>query len=308
MTGLTRRQSLILGAAGIGLFSTKAWAEAQMTAETVSTSDMFPIKFSYYPASAEKNDGDLSNASVVILLHGEKGSRLQWDKGSAPAGKTPFPAVLQELGFAVITVDLRKHGQSVISGQEEPVTNEDYSKMGFDLVAVKDFIQELHMKKELNMAKMAIVGTGFSAAIAAAFAQADWERTPHDDSPVPAMRTPRGQDVKALVLLSPDAAAGRLSTTRSLSYLNKQNLAFLFMAGKQDTLDKGTAKNCFKVGGSDKKKDGRVQLFEPDLKERGIDLFGKNPAQVEVPILKFLDEKLKKLTIPWGDRRSRLDR
>ncbi len=105
--------------------------------------------------------------------------------------------------------------------------------------------------------------------------------------------------MKALVLISPDSNAGRLATTRSLTFLNKQNLSFLFMAGKQDLIDKGAAKNCFKACGSDKKGDGRVVLVEPDLKDRGIDLFGKRPPEVEVPILKFLDERLKKITVPW---------
>lgn len=308
MAGLTRRRSLILGLAGLGLMSVPLQAEVTSQVESVMTADSFPIKFTYYPAIAEKNDNDLSTAPVVILLHGEKESRLNWDKGSAPAGKPPFPAVLQDLGFAVISVDLRKHGQSVLAGKEEPVTNEDYFKMGSDLQAVKDFVQKQHQAKQLNMAKLAIVATGFSAPVATAFSEIDWKMIPHDDSPVLALKTPRGQDVKALVLLSPDHSAGRLSTTRSLTFLNRQNIAFLFMVGKQDALDKGAAKNCFKACGGDKKGDGRVQLIEPNLKERGIDLLGKAPAEVEVPILKFLDERLKKLTIPWVDRRSRLDR
>lgn len=308
MAGLTRRQSLFVAAAGLGLGPSLLRSEVISQAETVSASDMFPIKFTYYPADPKKNDDDLSTASVVLLLHGEKGSRINWDKGSAPAGQKPFPTVLQELGFAVVTVDLRKHGQSVQNGQAEPVTNDDYMKMGLDLKAVKDFLQEKHQKKELNMGKLAVIGTGFSGPVAIAFADADWRLPPHDDSPVPALRTPRGQDVKALVLISPDVSAGRLSSTRPLPGLNKQNLSFLFMYGKQDTLDKGAAKNCFKACGSDKKGEGRVVLVEPDLKERGIDLFGKKPNEVEVPILKFLDERLKKLSIPWVDRRSRLDR
>jgi pimeloyl-ACP methyl ester carboxylesterase len=308
MSGLTRRESLILGAAGLGLFASSVRAEAKSQVESVITTDNVPIKFSYYPAIAEKNDNDLSTASVVLMLHGEKGSRLQWDKGSAPAGKEPFPAVLQNVGFAVVTVDLRKHGQSVAAGAVEPLGNEDYFKMGLDLKAVKDHIQKLHQEKQLNMSKMAIISTGFSAPVAAAFAESDWKQPPYDDSPVPALKTPRGQDVKALVMISPDATAGRLSTNRSLAALNKLNLSFLFMAGKQDPIDKGTAKNCFKVCGSDKKADGRVVLAEPDLKERGIDLFGKIPQHVEVPILKFLDERLKKITVPWVDRRSRVDR
>jgi pimeloyl-ACP methyl ester carboxylesterase len=315
MTQFVRRQMLVLGTLlGCGLFVSPLQAQSKFTptlrAESVSAPDAFPIRFSYYPANADKNPDGLDQAGVVILLHGDKGSRIIWDKGSAPAGQPTFPAVLQEQGYAVVTVDLRKHGQSVVEGREDPLQTDDYAKMAAgDLKAVKDFLQKEHQDKKLNMGKMAIVGAGFSAPVAVAFAEYDWLQKPHDDSPVPAMRTPRGQDVKAVILLSPDAAAGRLSTNRSLVYLTKQNLAIQLIVGKQDGADKGAAKNCFKAsGGGSKRTEERVFLIEPDMKDRGTDLLGKAPPLVEVPMLKFLDARLKKLTIPWVDRRSRLDR
>ncbi len=306
------RQTVFLGAlVGWSLLSLPLQAEPKLQTETASAPDAFPIRFSYYPALAEKNSDGLENAGVVILLHGDKGSRINWDKGaSTAAGQPTFPAVLQEQGYAVVTVDLRKHGQSVLEGREDPIQNDDYAKMAAgDLKAVKDFLQKEHQEKKLNMGKMAIVGAGFSAPVATAFAEYDWLQKPHDDSPVPAMRTPRGQDVKAIILLSPDAAAGRLQTNKSLVFLNKQNLAFLFFVGKQDGADKGAAKNCFKAcAGGTKKAEGRVELLEPDMKDRGTDLLGKAPPLIEIPMLKFLDTHLKKITVPWVDRRSRLDR
>ena len=311
MVRLARRQTFFLGALlALSLLTFPLQAEPTLKAETAAAPDAFPIRFSYYPALAAKNPDGLTEAGVVILLHGDKGSRISWDKGSAPAGQPTFPAVLQDQGYAVVTVDLRKHGQSVQEGREDPLQNDDYAKMAAgDLKAVKDFLQKEHQDKKLNMGKMAIVGAGFSAPVAVAFAQFDWEQSPHDDSPVPAMRTPRGQDVKAVILLSPDAAAGRLQTNKSLVFLNRQNLAFQFIVGKQDGADKGAAKNCFKAcGGGTKKADKRVYLLEPDMKDRGTDLLGKSPQVVEVPMLKFLEEHLQKLTIPWVDRRSRLER
>ncbi len=305
------RQTVFLGAlVGLSLLSFPLLAEPKLQTETASAPDAFPIRFSYYPALAEKNSDGLENAGVVILLHSDKGSRISWDKGSAPAGQPTFPAVLQEQGYAVVTVDLRKHGQSVLEGREDPLQNDDYAKMAAgDLKAVKDFLQKEHQEKKLNMGKMAIVGAGFSAPVATAFAEYDWLQKPHDDSPVPTMRTPRGQDVKAIILLSPDAAAGRLQTNKSLVFLNKQNLAFLFFVGKQDGADKGAAKNCFKAcAGGTKKAEGRVYLLEPDMKDRGTDLLGKATQVVEVPMLKFLEEHLKNLKVPWVDRRSRLER
>ena len=295
---------------GLGWRTAPLQAEVTMRVETVSAPDKFPIRFSYYPAIADKNPAGLSEAPVVILLHGDNGSRLVWDKGSAPAGKKTFPEILQEEGYATVTVDLRKHGQSVIEGRDDPIQNDDYLKMAAgDLKAVKDFLQTEHQAKNLNMGKMAIVAAGFSAPVATAFAQFDWEQKPYDDSPLPESRTPRGQDVKTIILLSPESTAGRLSLNKSLVYLNKQNLAFLFMVGKQDAADKGAAKNAFKACGADSKKSiGRVELHEPDLKDRGTDMLGKALAVVELPILLFLQKHLKEITVPWVDRRSRLDR
>ncbi len=306
-----RRQMLILGVLyGISLLASPLQADPTLRAETVAAPDMFPIRFSYYPALEEKNPDGLAEASVVILLHGEKGGRINWDKGSSPAGFPSFPAVLQDQGYAVVTVDLRKHGQSVVEGREDPIQPDDYAKMAAgDLKAVKDFLQKEHQDKKLNMGKMAIVGAAMSGPVAVAFSEYDWLQKPHDDSPLPASRTPRGQDVKAIILLSPDPSAGRLQANKSLVYLNKQNLAFLFIVGKQDGADKGAAKNCFKAcGGGTKKAEGRVYLLEPDMKDRGTDLFGKLPPLIEQPVLDFLEKHLKKITVPWVDRRSRLDR
>ena len=311
MNRLLQRLTLVLAAfCSWGSLAPSVSAEPTLRPEVVDAPDKFPIKFSYYPALAEKNPDGLSKAGVVVLLHGDKGSRINWDKGSSPAGKPSFPAVLQDQGYAVVTVDLRKHGQSVIEGREDPLQNDDYLKMAAgDLKAVKDFLQIEHQAKNLNMGKMAIIAAGFSAPVATAFAQFDWEQKPHDDSPLPESRTPRGQDVKAIILLSPDPTAGRLKTTQSLAYLNRQNLAIQLLVGKQDTLDKGATQNCYKACGADSKKSvGRVELVELEMKERGTDLFGKAPQLVETPVLKFLDTHLKKLNITWVDRRSRLDR
>jgi len=311
MVRFLRRLTLFLVAlCGPGWLFAPLQAEVTMRAETVSAPDKFPIRFSYYPAIADKNPDGLSEAGVVILLHGDKGSRIVWDKGSAPAGKETFPEILQDQGYATVTVDLRKHGQSVIEGREDPIQNEDYLKMAAgDLKAVKDFLQTEHQAKNLNMGKMAVIAAGFSAPVATAFAQFDWEQKPHDDSPLPASRTPRGQDVKTIILLSPESAAGRLSLNKSLVYLNKQNLAVQILVGKQDGADKGAAKNAFKACGADSKKSiGRVELLEPDLKDRGTDMLGKAPKFVELPILMFLQKHIKEITVPWVDRRSRLDR
>lgn len=294
------------------LFSAAPASYGQNTVRTeaVTTEDQQPIRFSYYPALKDK--GTPQEAPVAILLHGAGGSRIVWDKGSAPAGGKPFPEVLQNEGFAVLTVDLRKHGESLTAGRDEKIFPDDYTKMLGDLIAVKTFLKGEHQKKLLNMAKIGIVAADMSCPIAAAFAEYDWKLDPYDDAPVFANRTPRGQDVRALVFLSPDTTAGRLQTTRSINYLKNPQfgIALLAIAGKKDAVDKGHTKKLYDLfKGSAKVEEGqeRTYISDPDLKDRGTDLLLKAPRVVEGPIVKFLVKHVKDLTIPWRDRRSKLE-
>ena len=148
-----------------------------------------------------------------MLLHGDKQNRLVYE---GPHGLAPR---LQERGCTVITVDLRKHGQSTnlsrvggsspASGRSEAtIQPSDYRAMvDSDLEAVKKFIQKEHQSKKLNMRKTAIVGAGFSVAVAAVFAAADWNKEPYDDAPSDDMKTPR-RTCGARILFRPPHASG----------------------------------------------------------------------------------------------------
>lgn len=287
----------------------QAEAQSNVRKEAVTTVDQQQIRFSYYPVLKDK--GVPQEAPVAILLHGAGGSRIVWDKGSAPAGGKSFPETLQNEGFAVLTVDLRKHGESVTSGRDEKVLPDDYIKMSRgDLVAIKEFLKAEHQRKLLNMSKIGIVAADMSCPIAADFAELDWALPPYDDAPVVENKTPRGQDVRALVFLSPDAVAGRLLTTRAMNYLRTPQfgISLLVIAGKKDTQDKGTSKKLYELfKGRTESSVERVYFSDPDLKNRGTDLLLKAPNLVEGPIIKFLVKHVKDIVVPWRDRRSKLE-
>lgn len=303
---------VVLIALAIGLMSSQLVAQEESTSQVIpSEGDQFPIHITYFPALADAASSGLTNAPVVVLLHGDKESRQFWNKGSAPRGTNPFPVELQKRGYAVVTVDLRKHGESVAENQSKAVKNDDYTKMVLgDLAAVKEFIQGEHQKQNLNMRKMAIVASGFSAPVAASFAELDWKKRPYDDHALPAKKTPRGQDVQALIFLSPDKGAGKLSTTRSVAFLKNpvMNIAFQVIVGQEDSQHYSTAKLVHSNFTSIKENAERAELISPQLKDVGISLM-RQPAPVAyVPMLKFLDDHLKSRNIPWQDRRSRLVR
>lgn len=281
--------------------------------DILQAADGFPIRITYYPfKSAEQNAGVAAgaNAPVVIILHGEAGNRFEWNNNSnprTPDKKKPFPQMLQDRGYAVITVDLRKHGESKGNGAAT-VRAADYPAMVDDLVGVKRFIYDQHQLRKLNMNKTGIIAIGFSCAVAATYAEADWRIAPYDDAPVAVNRTPRGQDVRALVYLSPDADAGRLRGGASLNYLRQPaiDMRLLVVVGADDPEDKKQASELFDRFKSVDKEGKRSYLLSLPYKDRGFTLIQK--PEIYDAVAKFLDENLKTIDSDWIDRRSRLER
>src|SRR5690606_10555327 len=118
-----------------------------------------------------------------ILLHGKGGDRLVWEqKGAGATGKS-FAAVLQDQGYAVVSVDLRKHGESKREDDKE-LRPDDYRAMVGDLEAVKKFLLAEHQEKKLNINKLGIIAADDMAPVAVTFAQIDWQKKPYDDAPV----------------------------------------------------------------------------------------------------------------------------
>ncbi len=190
-----------------GLLSTRAvsraYAEAEGRTETLkSATDGWPIHISYFPVKGAQGAGGNPNAPVVVLLHGNNGDRLVWEKQGG--GKlSGLVEVLQQEGYAVVTVDLRKHGQSVVDGQATALVNSDYQNMWRgDLEAVKQFLYEEHQAKRLNLNKLAIVAADMSAPIAATFTEFDWRKPPYDDAPA----TSPGADAERAGCARPGAA------------------------------------------------------------------------------------------------------
>jgi len=279
--------------------------------EVVRGPGNWPITFSYYAAfdAAKKPEGN-KNASVVMLIHGEGSERLFWDKTSSPAGvNMPFAKLLQEQGYAVLSIDMRKHGESAPE-QEVAIDNDDYGYMVGDLVAIKEFLYKEHQAERLNMRKLAIVALDKMAPVATTYAEYDWKLLPYDDHPISAEATPRGQDVRALVLVSPELNAGKVKIVNSLKFLGSPafGIAFQVIVGKEDRRAVSKANSVFKMVGNEKGAEDRTEMKEFETKEQSDKLFANRAIGVELPIVEFLKKNVKDLKIEWRDRRSRLDR
>ncbi|MGH7128631.1 MAG: alpha/beta hydrolase, partial [Planctomycetaceae bacterium] len=297
---------MALTLAGSVAWAQQADAKKPVEDKTLTAKDGWPIRITYFKSSLGQE------APVAILLHNKGGNRLVWHAKGGVAER------LQGRGFAVITVDLRKHGESkdppgAAGSGADASTAElvpyDYRAMAeFDLEAVKDFIFQEHQAKNLNMRKIGIVAPEFSAPIALHFAAEDWLKPPYDDSFTPASRTPRGQDVRAIVLISPEESVPGVSANPPLMTLRNPafEVALLTQYGTEDRQNRGRAAQKMHQKIALPQNRDRTYLESYKVPLRGTDLLGKG-LPVENHIIAFLDKHVRGLEgerDQWRDRQS----
>ncbi len=269
----------------------------------VTAADGWDIHYTYWESPMGKE------APVVILLHGKGQARLIWKV-------LPLAKELAKKQFAVIAVDLRKHGESKapenasVQAKSAKLSKFDYEGMILgDLEAVKKFIYAEHQEKRLNMRKLGVVAIDMSAAIALNWAQYDWSKKPFDDAPTLAARTPRGQDVQALVLVSPVDSLSGVGTIKATRFLRATGISILLMSSKKVSSDTRTAAKMYsQLGGSQQdQKNKRIYNIGSDIKLTGSNLLARQP-QLQAGIQKFLEDHVMKHVAPWKDRESRLSK
>ncbi len=290
------------------------WAQATPRKKPTSedlvlrTKDNVAINITYFPSTAGKA------APVAVLLHGEKGNRKIWHTG---AGNLPgFAPALQSNDFAVVTVDLRGHGQNVAGDGGAAAANKkadahkptarDYQAMVVgDMEAVKKFLFDEHQKGMLNMNKLAIVGAEFSTAVALAYTELDWSKEPYDDGTTPADRTPRGQDVRGLILISPEANVPGIPTNVAAGRIRALQMPVMIAVGSKDAGDRNAAGKLMEQLSPKQPEKPYVIPEKYDSKLRGLNLLNKG-LSIEPQMYKFLDEYVKKSPGEWRDRQNKI--
>ncbi len=301
---------LVLGLCVVLATSTSAFGQAPAKKalseeKTLPTKDNANVAITYFKATGGQD------APVVIMLHGKGSSRQVW-KGYAEA--------LQKADFAVVTVDLRGHGESTggsgaaATGKKAdtgaPKAQAYEAMVAGDMEAVKKFLFEEHQKKQLNMNKLAIVAADMSTPVAIAYTELDWKKTPYDDAPTLAQKTPRGQDVQALILLSPEGTAPGLNVTKSVGFIRVIGRAVMIGVGNKNKTDLAVANKMHDQLAPKKEKDKDeeqiiyIERYESPLE--GTNLLNKNLG-VEKHMFAFLTKHLKDHKSEWRDRRSKLD-
>ena len=272
--------------------------------KTLPTKDGASVAVTYF----KSNGGQ--DAAVVVMLHGKGGSRQVWKS---------YAEALQKADFAVVTVDLRGHGEStggggaVATGKKTdtsgPKAREYAAMVAGDMEAVKKFLLEEHQKKQLNVNKLALVAADMSTPVAIAYTELDWEKTPYDDAPTLALKTPRGQDVQALILLSPEGTAPGLNVSKSIGFIRVLGRPVMIGVGSKNKTDLVTANKMHDQLAPKKDKDEKEQIIYIERYEsplEGTNLLNKNLG-VEKHMFAFLTKHLKDHKSEWRDRRSKLD-
>ncbi len=193
---------------------------------SLRTDDGVDIKATFYPSTLEKKEK--KDAVPLIVLHGLKG-----DRGDCES----LALYLQGLGHAVITPDLRGHGEStqlirpdgskiVLSANHLKPT--DFGLMVTkDMETVKSFLIKKNNNEELNIERLGVIGAEMGAVVAINWAAQDWNW--------PVLATGKqGQDVKALVVISPEWNFKGLSIADALKTpAMRSEISLLIVSGKQ---------------------------------------------------------------------------
>lgn len=196
---------------------------------SLTTKDKVVLKCTYYP-------GEKSKTTIpFILLHDWNGSRKDM------LAMADF--LQQNHKFAVIVPDLRGHGDSTqVVGAEQPlvaskIKKEDAARVVNDIERCKKFLMEKNNLGELNIEMLTIVTVGKLGVAAVQWSLDDWQWQPIGGRK-------QGQDVKAVMMISPERKLLGLSMTQNLKTdlftgkIRKPLAVYLTWSAKDETADR----------------------------------------------------------------------
>ena len=187
---------------------------------TLLTKDRVPLKAYYFPS------GKAKEAPTVLLVH-------EWQGQASPYLKLVM--ALQESGCAVLVPDYRGHGGSKQyigrGGKPEEfklgqMSRRDIEKIVvMDLESSKKFLVEENNAGNLNVNALVVIGVREGCVMATHFAARDWS--------FPSVgRRKQGQDVKALVLISPEKQIKSVAIDQALNHPAVLSMPIMIVAGE----------------------------------------------------------------------------
>jgi pimeloyl-ACP methyl ester carboxylesterase len=226
------------------------------------TDDGVSIIGSYYsPLKVVSNASSSSTTTTptVILLHMLGRNRSTWNA---------FASTLsQKEGYAVLSIDLRGHGESVKQNNGNTISfqsfsPDDYNKMVLDVKAAKQF---LITNKNANPNNISIVGASIGANVAINYAAMD-------------------PTIKSVVLLSPGINYRGVSTEEAITkYKNNNSVYIAATEGDSEAADSSKIL-CEKINC-----DGKLKIYSGGSNSHGTNMFSDQ----------LLNPPLQDLVISW---------
>lgn len=219
-------------------------------------------------------------------------------------------------GHAVLSIDMRGHGESTLrkrpDGVEETLTPDrlkpaDFAAMiAMDLEVAKRFLMAKQHAKELNIDRLVVIGAGQMGSVVAlnwTYQDWSWKQTPF-------LR--QGQDVKALVLLSPASGFKSLKTSPAFTHpYVTSGLSVLLVASRTESEYKQlhnrfNGKGRFKADDASPEERAKRQdlfMYPIDTELRGTALLSPE-LPVNKYILQFINLRVVQRgeDFPWKSR------
>ena len=236
--------------------------------------DGTPLAASYYPSRAG------SSAPVVMLIHELDRSRKDFEDGIQELKGQGLAEHLQELGYAVFSMDLRWQGQNprrALSADERP-------KLIEDLQAGYFFLVDRHNRGDLNLGKLGVVALGDGGNLAAAWAVQPGAAITIEGRP---------SDLNALVLISPNPEGSGYVLGHAITAIAPR-VPLLLLAGERDNPSKDAVQSVRQ--NVQRARLNKVELFPSSL--HGYKLLRLEP-KVTSTLFHFLETTLKNRPVEW---------
>lgn len=281
-------------------------------ARSLTTKDGVELQITYYPSNAGRD------AVPVVMIPDFNETRAVFDSfarslQNPPPAEGRGPAVASR---AVITVDLRGHGDSK-SGFDpsgapfqldaQRLKRDDYRDMvEFDMEAVRSFLVDENDAQRLNLNRLCVLGSGMGANVAVLWAANDWAAPP-----LAVLK--QGQDVKALVLLSPKWSFQGLNLVNAFKFPPIQRAISIFLAfGAADKAADKDGRNIDKILIRNHPEPPADQaaavkdyyLFAPQTSLQGTRLLTSREFSLAPRIAEFIELRVGAKAFPYLKRRN----
>lgn len=263
---------------------------------SLETRDGIALQATYYAGRNSKQ------TPPVVLLHDADSTRRDYAE---------LALLLQTEGCAVLAVDLRGFGDSTtVAGRDAKLDAKGLPPAAYemmarhDLEALRRFLVGKNNEGVLNLDKLGIVASGFSTAVAMLWTQQDWR--------IPPLATGKqGQDVKALVLISPQWRAGslRIESVVADGDVQRQVSKLIAVGGDKPSRNLTDAQRMYEAlarfdtrprGSPDEEVDVFLRRYPTTL--QGTAMLGENLG-LEDAIVKYFRARLITPNGQWSERK-----